>query len=137
MIKIDQRLRDDSIVLGYSSDTCLLLMNNRLFPWFILVPDTDTTEFYQLEEVFQHSLVRQINALSEFISAEFHTDKLNIATIGNIVSQLHIHIIGRTTTDLCWPGVVWGTRHKQAYSSDECVHIKKLVETRLGDHYRL
>ncbi len=62
--------------------------------------------------------------MSEFVDDNFSCDKLNVAAIGNIVKQMHLHIIGRRETDPCWPGVVWGTEFKQQYAINEAVEIQ-------------
>ena len=112
-------------------------MNNSLFIWFILVPKTQIIEFHQLDRALQIRLLDEINALSVFIEDNFGIDKLNTAMIGNIVSQLHIHVIGRKQTDPCWPGVVWGTSHRQAYDNDTINAYQSLVREKLGDRYTL
>ena len=65
---------------------------------------------------------------SKFVYENYEIDKLNIASIGNLVSQLHIHIVGRYFDDPCWPGVVWGTSHYKAYESEEIVQIQQKLE---------
>ncbi|GAB6097382.1 HIT family protein [Desulfatiferula olefinivorans] len=114
-ISLDPRLRADCFVLGRLSAGHLLLMNNRLFPWLILVPETEKTELYELDEVVLTLLVADINRISRLLKSAFPVDKLNVAAIGNVVSQLHIHVIGRSTTDPCWPGVVWGSGQTEPY----------------------
>ncbi|NOX93314.1 MAG: HIT domain-containing protein, partial [Gammaproteobacteria bacterium] len=92
---IDERLATDSYRLGEFDDCLLLLSKNALFPWFILVPVTQEIEFHKLSPEQQSRIQQHINAVAWFIEEYFSTDKINIASIGNIVSQLHIHIIGR------------------------------------------
>jgi len=135
MFTLDERLNNDCIQLGESDSSILLLMNNAHFHWFILVPKTGKTEFYELDEPQQQELLREINALSEFIRCEYQPCKLNIATIGNIVSQMHIHVIGRQTTDPCWPGVVWGSPHKIPYTDEAVNTIRTRVDARLAPYF--
>ena len=122
--KLDQRLRNDCFILSESEQCVVLLMNNSLVPWFILVPKTDKTELYQLDQAMQSKILDMTNQLSKFISEEFKPDKLNVATIGNIVNQMHIHIIGRYKSDAYWPGVVWGGSEKTVYQASEAEKIK-------------
>jgi len=126
--KLDYRLDHDCIKLGYIDDSLLLLMNNSEVPWFILIPDTTTEEsddeFDLLSRDKQIALLDQINLVSQFMRKQYHFDKLNIATIGNVVRQLHIHIVARSTTDFCWPNVVWGVEHN---SSWEIKEVSELV----------
>jgi len=122
---LDARLAEDTHPLGEVDDNLLLLSKNALFPWFILVPKTQETEFHKLNSEQQANIQQHINAVARFIEKHFSSDKINIATIGNIVSQLHVHIIGRKESDVCWPGVVWGTSHFKNYESQEITAIKK------------
>lgn len=113
--KLDPRLAEDCYLLAELQLSQLLLMNNALLPWYILVPRVSCTELHQLSAEQQAMLFQEIKLLSGFIENRYPTDKLNIAAIGNIVQQLHIHIIGRRQSDPWWPGVVWGTTQREAY----------------------
>ncbi|MGI9284266.1 MAG: HIT domain-containing protein [Pseudomonadales bacterium] len=106
----------------------LLLMNNALLPWFILVPRVSVTEIYQLQAEEQQLLLQEINALSAFAETTFNADKLNIGAIGNIVSQLHIHVVARKKTDCCWPGVVWGVEQREEYTEEALVMLRDQVQ---------
>lgn len=132
---LDPHLAADCHRLGQLGDAELLLMDNVHFPWLILVPHCSQSEFYQLDFSQQQALLTSINTLSGFIKQHFSSDKLNIATIGNIVSQLHIHIIGRHHDDLCWPGVVWGTSHRIPYSVSDLQQIRAALIEYLGNAF--
>ena len=95
----------------------ILLKDNAVFPWFILVPEVESsiTELHELEATDYASVMFTIRQVSEFVEKHFDPDKINVAAIGNIVNQLHIHIVARTTTDPAWPGVVWSCDSKQPY----------------------
>ena len=121
---IDERLQNDCHILGRLGDSHLLLMNNSLVPWFILLPNTQLTEWYQLDNELQAEVTHQVNWLSEYLQASYQPDKINVASIGNIVKQLHIHIVGRFENDYCWPGVVWGAEGKKPYSAGQVQVIK-------------
>ena len=121
--QLDAKLQEDCIVLGEMQHSLLLLMDNALLPWFILVPRTDKTELYELADEVQAGVLAEVNAVSKFIKDEFCVDKLNVAAIGNVVQQLHIHIIGRQHEDYCWPGVVWGRPEKELYKKESIDHI--------------
>lgn len=130
--QLDQKLEADCHLLGMHGATRLLLNRNALYPWFILVPETDEIELYKLIRSQQQDVFELINRLSHFIKTHFSTDKLNIATIGNVVSQLHIHVIGRHQTDPCWPGVVWGSDKSKPYSQQAIKEIQaKLVQEKI------
>ena len=131
--ELDSRLNDDCFTLGRLKTSRLLLLNNALVPWFILVPDTDVTELYQLPQQQQLELLEEINLLSVFLNNNFTVDKLNIAAIGNIVNQMHIHMVARRNDDFCWPGVVWGADGKKAYEHAQIEAIRSKLIGQLGD----
>ena len=135
--ELDARLANDCLLLGKLDCSLLLLMNNSLLPWFILVPVTQATEIYQMQKEQQLQLLEEINLLSDFINSEFSIEKLNVAAIGNIVKQLHVHVVGRHSSDYCWPGVVWGADQSEPYSDAEIKRIKKSLETRLKQRLRM
>jgi diadenosine tetraphosphate (Ap4A) HIT family hydrolase len=134
--KLDDRLEKDCYIIGESGCSLLLLMNNSLVPWFIIVPRVNKHELYELEKKTQLKIQDEINLISEFIKDAFHVDKLNIAAIGNIVKQLHIHIVGRKTSDFCWPNVVWGAEGKKPYSENELSQIRETAKNRLNIHFK-
>ncbi len=134
-IEIDSRLKEDTIQLGSINGQGLLLLNNSLVPWFIVLPNTSETELYKLPDSERRILEKNINILSEFILATFAVEKLNVATIGNVVSQMHIHIVGRHKNDFCWPDVVWGQTDKTAYTESELRNILTQVIQKLGDSF--
>ncbi len=127
--QLDERLNNDCFVLAESDSCLVLLLNNCHFPWFIVVPKTVQTELYLLPEVEQLALQKQTNLISEFVHINFDCDKLNVASIGNIVSQMHMHIIARNENDPCWPGVVWGTSFQKAYSIEDAVIIQHKLQS--------
>ncbi|MDH5611221.1 MAG: HIT domain-containing protein [Gammaproteobacteria bacterium] len=133
ILKLDPRLANDCFVLGQLKTSQLLLLNNSLVPWFILVPDTVATEIYELPHDQQLELLEEINIISNHMKQNFAVDKLNIAAIGNIVNQMHIHIVGRHVDDYCWPGVVWGADGKQAYQNKNVEEIKSRLTKKLPD----
>jgi diadenosine tetraphosphate (Ap4A) HIT family hydrolase len=125
---LDPRLAADCIVLGDMRLSRLLALNNSLLPWFILVPRRSAIELFELEREDQLLLLEEINLLSRFVKDRYGSEKLNVAAIGNIVSQMHVHVIGRKTTDFCWPNVVWGTREKIPYSAKEIETLSAAVK---------
>jgi len=127
--ELHPQLKTDCLTLGTINNCTLLLHKNALLPWFILVPHTEQTEIFKLPQSQQLQLQETTNQLALFVEKHFQTDKLNIATIGNIVSQLHIHIIGRHIDDFCWPAPVWGQTDSKAYSAKKLQNIKQLLAT--------
>jgi diadenosine tetraphosphate (Ap4A) HIT family hydrolase len=126
--ELDRRLQADCHVLGEVDAGLLLLFNNALLPWFILVPRTQATELYQLDSDQQLRLWQEVNRLSKFIDSEFEVEKLNVAAIGNMVSQLHVHVVGRHSNDYCWPGVVWGAEGREDYRQEQLGSILTALE---------
>ncbi len=122
--ELHPQLQADCYLLGQINGTRLLLHKNALIPWFILVPDTGQRELFKLQAAQQTLVQNSINQLASFVEQHFNSDKLNIATIGNIVPQLHIHIIGRKTSDYCWPNPVWGQTDSREYQEEEVQAIR-------------
>ena len=133
--KLDPQLANDCFVLGRLKTSQLLLLNNSLVPWFILVPDTMATEIYELPHDQQLELLDEINIISNHLKQNFVVDKLNVAAIGNIVKQMHIHIVARHVDDFCWPNVVWGAEGKQAYTNEDVEIIKKQFTSKLAGFF--
>jgi len=123
---LDARLQADCHILGELEAGLLLLLNNALVPWFILVPRTQVTELYQLDAGLQQKVWQEVNVLSRFVQTEFSAQKMNVAAIGNIVRQLHIHVVGRKPDDYCWPGVVWGAEGGVEYDQEQVQAITTL-----------
>jgi diadenosine tetraphosphate (Ap4A) HIT family hydrolase len=128
---LDSRLAADCYLVAELELSQLLLMNNALLPWFILVPRVSCDELHQLTSDQLKALFNEISLVSVFIKSHNPVDKLNTAAIGNIVRQLHIHIIGRQTTDPWWPGTVWGTSQRRAYNQNELNSIRRKLSVAL------
>lgn len=107
---VHPRLLADCHLLGRLALCRLLLNRNATLPWFILVPEVEPEiiELHELDEPRRRTLATELDLVATFTRARFDVAKLNIAAIGNIVQQLHVHVVGRRPDDPCWPGVVWG-----------------------------
>ena len=106
---LDPRLVADTCLVGDLELTRVLLMNDARFPWLILVPRrAGLRELIELPRDEQHSLLDEINRCAYVLHAMEKPDKLNIATLGNVVAQLHVHVIARFANDAAWPRPVWG-----------------------------
>ena len=104
----------------------LLLMNDNQYPWFVLVPRvTDVMDIYQMEWAEQQQFLNESSLLSEVIMQLFNGDKMNVAALGNVCPQLHIHHIVRFKEDKAWPKPIWGEFAMQPYSEDELVSLKQ------------
>jgi len=94
----------------------VLLMNDRRFPWLILVPRRVAIgQIHELSAADQQTLMAEINDASERLLAATGLARVNVAALGNMVAQLHVHIIARHDRDAAWPGPVWGHGHAEAY----------------------
>jgi len=125
MFALDPRLRNDTITLGQLPLSRLLLMNDRTYPWFILVPQREgVREIYELDALDQQQLLRESSHLAKTLAALFHPDKLNIAALGNVVPQLHLHHVVRFRHDPSWPAPVWGKAPAVPYPPEEIATIR-------------
>ena len=115
--QLHPRLKEDCIAVGRFKLCQLLMMNDSQYPWFILVPEKpDIKEIYQLSKLDRHTLTEESSYLAENLAALFKADKMNIAAIGNLVPQLHIHHVVRYQTDKAWPAPIWGNFAAVAYT---------------------
>jgi diadenosine tetraphosphate (Ap4A) HIT family hydrolase len=119
MAELHPRLRQDCRILGRFALCRLLLMGDANYPWFILVPDReDVTEIFHLSEADQQQLLRESSCLAAWLVERFQADKLNIAALGNLVPQLHIHHLVRYRDDAAWPAPVWGRVPPRPYTGE-------------------
>jgi len=117
---LNHRLRNDTVLLQDLGPFRCLLANDRRFPWLIMVPMVnDVSEIYQLTDSMQQELAKLSASIGEQLMSVFHGDSLNVAAIGNVVSQLHIHHVVRYQVDEAWPGPVWGHGVPQPYEKNE------------------
>ncbi len=131
--QLHPQLTQDCVEIG-KFDLCrLLLMNDSQFPWFILVPEVaDITEIYQLTAEQRKLLVEESSFLAKTLHTTYKADKLNIAAIGNLVPQLHVHHVVRYRTDKAWPAPVWGKFPAVAYTQEELTSTVSLITNALG-----
>ena len=109
MFQLDPRLEADTQLLGAFPLSLLLLSKDANYPWCILVPQREgMREIYQLNEADRQQLLDESCLVAETLADLFGADKINVATIGNMVPQLHMHHVVRFKTDAAWPGPVWG-----------------------------
>lgn len=136
---LDAKLAGDTFFIKDLKLSSLLLMNDSRYPWLILVPrkskdpspemtDRETftplTELFELNEQDLSELMSEISFYSQLLKEKFTAKKINVANLGNIVSQLHIHIIARNENDEAWPGPVWGRGKAVPYTTEELSSIK-------------
>lgn len=114
------QLAKDTVLLGRIGDCQLLLMQDARYPWLILVPEqADLRELHELSDERFSTVTQTIKRLSRSLQTLTGAPKMNVAALGNMVPQLHIHIIARREDDASWPGPVWGVGTAEAYTEDE------------------
>ena len=111
----------------------VLLMNDSRYPWLVLVPRiAHARELHSLEETTRHTLNNEIQLCTTALERHCQPYKMNVATLGNQVEQLHIHIVARRQSDAAWPAPVWGVGKAEAYdkdSADELIaSIQRLID---------
>jgi len=118
VFELHPQLAGDCIALGRFPLSRLLLMNESRYPWLILVPErADISEIFELDTADQRQLMRESCLLAEHLKRNFAADKMNVAAIGNLVPQLHVHHVVRYHTDAAWPAPVWGRFPPESYST--------------------
>ncbi|HUR40880.1 MAG TPA: HIT domain-containing protein [Verrucomicrobiae bacterium] len=129
--ELHPRLGADTVELGDFALCRLLLMNDAQYPWFILVPRrAGAREIYQLDERDQQQLLKESAQLSRAIMDAYQGEKLNVAALGNLVPQLHIHHVVRFSHDAAWPRPVWGLHPGRPYGDAErATRLKALRAT--------
>ena len=120
-------------MLGSLGNCKVILKDNALFPWIILVPEVEegVEDLHQLDAARYEEVLAAVRQVSLFVSAHFQPEKLNVACIGNQVRQMHIHVVGRFLDDPAWPGTVWAFDGKQNYNTEEVAAIRAAAESSL------
>ena len=117
---LDERLAADTHLVGDFELSRVLLMDDARFPWLILVPrHPNVRELIELPRDEQHELLDEINRCSHVLHALFKPDKLNVAALGNVVAQLHVHVVARRKGDAAWPRPVWGVMPPLSHDAEE------------------
>lgn len=138
MAILHPQLLNDCKVIGRFELCHVLLMLDANYPWCVLVPDVENIrEIFELSDAEQIQLTKESVCLAKSLSRLFSADKMNVAAIGNLVPQLHVHHVVRYQDDIAWPKPVWGTFPKKGYTDvaladieDKiCSMLKKYCET--------
>jgi diadenosine tetraphosphate (Ap4A) HIT family hydrolase len=116
---LDPRLAADTHVVADYAFCRVLLMDDARFAWTILVPRrAGLIELIELSRDEQHELLDEVNRVAHGLHLLLKPDKLNVAALGNVVAQLHVHVIARFTSDAAWPRPVWNVGEREPYSRD-------------------
>ena len=133
MFNLDSQLQKDTIAIASLPLCELLLMNDANYPWLILVPRReDVRELIELSAEDQLQFMHESNAVARLLQTQFSAEKLNIAALGNVVAQLHIHHIARFKHDAVWPKPVWGAMPAVAYQEDKLAEVIELIYSSLA-----
>jgi diadenosine tetraphosphate (Ap4A) HIT family hydrolase len=129
---LHHQLEKDTVSLGDLPLCRVLLVNDSNFPWLLLVPRRrGVSEIVDLGYIERAHLMTEITQIADALKAETGCDKLNIAALGNLVPQLHIHVIARFTSDLVWPRPVWGQAKPAPYGETDRAEIIARLRRRI------
>ncbi|GAA4780841.1 HIT family protein [Lysobacter hankyongensis] len=127
------QLADDTHPLAHWPLCEVRLMDDAHHPWLILVPRVeDAVDITDLDAAQQATLMREIDRAARALQAAVKPHKLNVAALGNVVPQLHVHVIARYRDDIAWPRPVWGTATAQPYSPEQLVERVALLDAALS-----
>lgn len=135
MSEILKPFLSSTIHIGEMPSGSLLLHGNAHYPWFIIVPGGEFVEWIDLPMETQQKLLTDLNSLSQFLrgDAVLKVGKINVAAIGNMVPQFHLHIVGRHPEDPAWPGPVWGHSDHRDYAEGEVEGILARLKNSVSD----
>lgn len=115
---LDPRLAAETNVVGELALSRLLLMDDARWPWLILVPRVaGAVELIDLDSTSRQALMDEVTLAGRALQAIVQPDKLNVASLGNVVAQLHVHVVARFVTDVSWPAPIWGRGEREPYST--------------------
>jgi len=135
MYELHSQLVKDTIQIGQFELCDVLLMNDDRYPWVILVPRrVNVREIHQLSEAEQQRLLQESSFVSQAMTQLFSAHKMNVAALGNIVEQLHLHHVARFTSDFAWPKPVWGIGDAIPYSDVAAKAMLSQLKRVLGDY---
>lgn len=134
--KMDSKIKKDTYFICYSKISCVLLMNDSRYPWIILVPKVESaSELTDLHSDQIKNLYSDIELISKFFKSKYPSTVINVAKIGNIVKQLHIHIVARNENDPSWPNPVWGIGQSQKYKKNDAKILIEELKQYLTENY--
>ncbi len=138
MFILDSKLQEDTVHVGDLTLCQVLLMNDVNYPWLILVPKcSNITEVYQLSDSEQLQLMQEISYTAKQMETHFLAEKINVAALGNVVPQLHVHIVARFRSDPAWPAPVWGKVKSRVYDSEDLEATLNSVRALLSERLHI
>ena len=129
--ELNERLRADSTLVENLGLCQLRLMDDKRWPWLVLVPQRPgVEEVFDLTPLDQAMLTFETNLVGQALKKSTNATKVNVGALGNIVRQLHVHVIARQENDPNWPGPVWGFGSREAYgAAEKQALMKKILES--------
>lgn len=128
-IGLHPRLAADCHQLGRAGDARLLLSREASLHWFLLVPETDCVDLLDMPAAARDALVQTAADVSALLKGSLGYPKVNVGALGNVVPQLHLHVVGRRPGDFCWPDPVWGRPGTgSVYSEESLQTLRQLLE---------
>jgi len=126
------QLAADTVLVGEFPLCQVLLANDGNFPWLILVPKINNiSEFHELTDEQQAQFLSESNAISKLLKDGLSADKINIAALGNMVPQLHIHHVARFKNDACWPKPIWGQIPAISRTEQQTLQLITMLSSKL------
>ncbi|QSE72726.1 HIT domain-containing protein [Aeromonas media] len=120
MFELHPRLQADTQILGDLPLCRVLLAKDSQYPWLILVPRVaGLREIHHLAPAQQQQLMQESCAVATLMEHELNPDKINVAALGNLVPQLHLHHVARFSVDAAWPGPIWGAHPAIPYQAQD------------------
>ena len=128
MFILDPRLKSDTILIKESDNFQIRLMNVEDFFWVILIPNkSNLIELSDIKTQERNELLNFASDLGDYIKSTQNLDKINIGMLGNIVSQLHLHVVIRSKDDTAWPGPVWGREITNKLDKETLEYRRELI----------
>jgi diadenosine tetraphosphate (Ap4A) HIT family hydrolase len=129
---LHHQLQKDTLEVGDLPLSRLLIIKDSNYPWLLLVPRrAGASDLIDLNEVEQAQLTTEINRVSVALKEITRPDKLNVAALGNVVPQLHVHIIARRISDAAWPRPVWGLLPPAPYDPAEAARFTQALRDKI------
>lgn len=137
MFELHSQLRADTVAVGQFQLSLVLLHRDANFPWLILVPKREgIREIFHLDESDQVQLLRESSHLAEVMTSVYAPKKINIATLGNMVPQLHLHHVARFEDDPAWPRAIWGALPAKPYDPELLEkRVRRLRSSLVGEGF--
>jgi len=132
MFVLDSRIEKDSVHIIDLELCQVRLQNDQRYPWLVLLPKVaDLTEVHELSEQQQNQLMKESSRLAQVLKTVTGSKKINVANLGNVVAQLHWHIVARFESDDTWPGPIWGIGKAKPYSQAQMMEFIETIKAEL------